>query len=65
MTKERVSIVESMVFTTRVMKLQLSCETFVEAVVRLSEEFNIKPEEVEEVLAKEEGKGVEGKKQAA
>ena len=66
MTKERAKEVESMILSTRVLKLQRSNETFVEAVVRVGggeDEFNIKPEEVEEVLAKLENK-VEGKKAA-
>lgn len=56
MTKERAKVVEGVITATRILKLQLPDETMVEAVVRLSEELDIKPDEVEEVLVKLEGK---------
>jgi hypothetical protein len=52
-TKEREQTVSGVILATKVLKLKLSMETMAQAVVRLGYEYEIKLEEVEEVLEKE------------
>jgi len=56
MTKERAKDIEGVITAIRIMGFQRANETIVEAVIRMSEELDIKPDEVNEVLEKMEGK---------
>ena len=62
MTADRTKAIEGVITATRILKLQSPDETIVQAAVRMGDELSITSDEVEEVLAKMDGKKVEDKK---